>query len=138
MKNFEREVKDAAICMLAENAERIAAEAVELGEVRLSDCDWLQDYHFETNIDRDWTLLEAAQILEQLPNETDQGLWEGLSPHDAVRAQAAYTFGNAVWLVAEETLEDLQSSPEVNNLINQNSPRILAICLQKRLGGNRC
>lgn len=55
-------------------------------------------YHHETHVDRAYNLQDAALLLDQLSDheETDSGLWEGLPPRDAIGAQAAYTYGNAV------------------------------------------
>jgi hypothetical protein len=56
------------------------------------------EYHHENHVDRSYGLLEAATLLDELHRweEDDSGLWDGLSPRDAVSAQAAYTYGNAV------------------------------------------
>lgn len=55
-------------------------------------------YHHENHVDRSYDLTEAAAILDALADdeETDEGLWQGLAPRDAISAQAAYTYGNAV------------------------------------------
>jgi hypothetical protein len=60
--------------------------------------DYSDSYHHETHTDRSYSLLEAAQLLDELSNdeETDSGLWEGQEPREAVITQAAYTYGNAV------------------------------------------
>lgn len=56
------------------------------------------DYHHTNHVDKEYSLSEADGILEQLSEdeETDTGLWEGLAPREAISAQAAYTYGNAV------------------------------------------
>jgi hypothetical protein len=56
------------------------------------------DYHHEYHVDRYYTLLQAANLLDQLNDheETDSGLWDGQSPRKAVAVQAAHTYGNAV------------------------------------------
>ena len=56
------------------------------------------EYHHQSHIDREYSLSEAADVLETYAEfeETDSGLWEGLPPRDAISAQAAYTYGNAV------------------------------------------
>lgn len=52
----------------------------------------------ENFTDKYYCLPEAAEILDKLAEyeETDNGLWQGLSPRDAISAQAAYTYTNAV------------------------------------------
>lgn len=56
-------------------------------------------YHHESHVDKDYRLSDAAELLDQLSEyeETDNGLWEGLEPRRAIAAQAAYTYGNAVY-----------------------------------------
>ena len=39
--------------------------------------------------------------------ETDSGLWQGLPPRDAIRAQAAYTYGNAVLREWRDLIDDI-------------------------------
>ena len=53
----------------------------------------------EQYVDRKYNLQEAANLLHELSDyeERDRGLWEGLAPRDAIIAQAAYTYGNAVY-----------------------------------------
>lgn len=55
------------------------------------------------------SLRDAAELLHQLRDheETDEGLWEGLRPADAVVAQASYTYQNAVRHEVRSILEDL-------------------------------
>ena len=64
-------------------------------------------YHHENHIDKSYSLLEAATLLDQLGKyeETDSGLWEGLEPRKAVEVQAAFTYGNAVAAFWSELLE---------------------------------
>jgi len=56
-------------------------------------------WHHESHIDRDYRLTEAAELLDQLSEytEDDSGMWQGLEPREAIGAQAAYTYGNAVY-----------------------------------------
>ena len=44
-------------------------------------------------------LQEAAALLDELSKheETDNGLWEGQEPREAIATQAAFTYGNAVY-----------------------------------------
>lgn len=66
-------------------------------------------YHHESHVDKDYTLGESADILDQLSEdeETDTGLWEGLEPRRAIAAQAAYTYGNAVYSRWRRLIEDI-------------------------------
>lgn len=68
------------------------------------------EYHHLEHVDKEYDLLEAAMILEQLDKfeETDSGLWEGLEPRRAISCQAAYTYGNAVSYCFEELLQYIE------------------------------
>lgn len=81
-------------------------------------------YHHESNVDRDYSLVEAANLLEQLwrHEEDDSGLWQGLEPVRAVRAQAAYTYGNAVAAYFRELIEELNGDEELGKLLNPEPP----------------
>lgn len=68
-------------------------------------------YHHESHVDKEYDLMEAAQLLHELSNhkETDSGLWDGLEPEEAISAQAAHTYGNAVlseWRDLIEAIND--------------------------------
>jgi hypothetical protein len=48
-------------------------------------------------VDRSYTLQDAAYIVEECRNlEEDRGLWDSLEPIEAVKAQAAFSYGNDV------------------------------------------
>lgn len=68
-------------------------------------------YHHETHVDKSYRLLDAAELLDQLDDheETDNGLWEGQSPREAISIQAAYTFGNAVMHYWQELIEEINT-----------------------------
>lgn len=76
-------------------------------------------YHHENHVDRDYDLSEAAELLNQLSDheETDTGLWEGLEPRKAINAQAAYTYGNAVYAFWREIIEEINDSEEIGQLV---------------------
>lgn len=71
------------------------------------------DYHHTQHVDKDYNLLEAAQLLDQLSDweETDSGVWHRLEPRQAVAAQAAWTYGNAVLSMFEYVVAKI-SEPE--------------------------
>jgi hypothetical protein len=56
-------------------------------------------WHHECHVDRFYNLQEAAELLDQLFDHTeeDSGVWEGQEPRQAIGTQAAYTYGNAVY-----------------------------------------
>jgi len=64
-------------------------------------------YHHENHVDKVYTLLEAANLLEQLSEhgEDDYGLWESYPPVKAIVAQAAFTYGNAVYSSWRELID---------------------------------
>jgi hypothetical protein len=70
----------------------------EISDDLLNDYADGDSYHHENHVDNDYSLTEAATLLDQLSDheETDSGLWHGLEPRRAIAAQAAYTYGNAV------------------------------------------
>lgn len=78
------------------------------------------EYHHQTHIDRDWSLTEAAEIIEQCRwnLEDDSGLWQGLEPIKAVIAQAAYTYGNTVTSFFQDLIHDLNKDSELDKLLN--------------------
>ncbi len=69
-------------------------------------------YHHEAHVDKAYSLLQAAELLNELHEheETDSGLWGGMDPVMAVSCQAAFTYGNAVYdawrRIVEEINED--------------------------------
>lgn len=81
-----------------EIAEQIA-ESGEASDDMSNDYPDGDSYHHESHVDRWYDLTDAAQILDELSEyeETDGGLWDGREPRDAIAAQAAFTYGNAVY-----------------------------------------
>ncbi len=71
-------------------------------------------YHHENHTDRAYNLSDAADILDRLSEfeETDSGLWEGQEPRDAISAQAAYTYANAVYSEWRDLIEQLEEELE--------------------------
>lgn len=69
------------------------------------------NYHHENHVDRPYQLKEAADLLDELSDyeETDTGLWEGLPPRDAIGAQAAFTYGNAVLGIWQDQIDNINS-----------------------------
>jgi len=69
-------------------------------------------YHHENHIDNDYDLTEAAVLLDELSDyeETDSGLWQELEPRRAIAAQAAYTYGNAVYSFFQELIGEINDA----------------------------
>ncbi len=75
-------------------------------------------YHHEYNLDVDYSLVESAEILEEISQhkETDRGLWEGLEPEKAIKAQAAYTYGNAIMYHWKNIIKEINDDETLQEL----------------------
>jgi len=87
-------------------------EQVERGETvsdDLYDYSNGDEYHNQTHIDKEYSLSEAAELLDNLDRweEEDSGLWTGLEPRKAICAQAAFTYGNCVLSLWRDYIADL-------------------------------
>jgi hypothetical protein len=119
--NYLREAADDAADTVRNFADEILEQLLDDGEA--SD-DLLNDYpngdawHHECHVDKDYSLIDAATLIDQLRDfeENDSGLWEGLEPRRAIAAQAAYTYGNAVYSEWRELIEKINS--EASGIIN--------------------
>lgn len=91
--------------------DEIVEALMDSGEAPRDITEYSESYHHETHVDRSYSLIEAAHLLDDLNDyeETDEGLWEGQAPRDAVVAQAAWTYGNAVYSIFTKYLEDINS-----------------------------
>lgn len=69
-------------------------------------------YHHESHVDKFYDLTEAAELLDELSDyeETDSGLWQGLEPRRAIAAQAAYTYGNAVYSFFSDLIGEINDA----------------------------
>lgn len=110
--NYPREAEDDAKNMVEEFLDQIVEQLIEKGEASNdinNDYSGGDSYHHETHVDRSYSLLEAAELLDQLSDyeETDSGLWEGKEPRDAVTTQAAFTYGNAVYSEWNDLIEKI-------------------------------
>lgn len=78
-------------------------------------------YHHESHIDHAYSLTEAAAILDQLSfyTETDSGLWEGLEPREAISAQAAYTYGAAVYSMWMDLISEINDDDDLQALLSE-------------------
>jgi len=99
--NYRANARLDAIDMVRNYEDQIVEQLVDRGEASddyNNDYPGGDSYHHEQHVDKSYSLLEAATLLDQLSDheETDSGLWEGQLPREAITAQAAYTYGNAV------------------------------------------
>lgn len=98
--------------MATEFSDQIVSQLLDAGEAStdlLNDYAGGDSYHHETHVDKSYDLEEAATLLRELCKyeETDKGLWESLEPREAVCAQAAYTYGNAVYSLWQKLIEKI-------------------------------
>lgn len=100
--NYVKEAYDDAKQMIIEFSDEIVEKLIDDGEASddlNNDYSNGDSYHHESHVDKSYSLLEAARLLDQLSEfeETDSGLWEGQEPREAIATQAAYTYGAAVY-----------------------------------------
>lgn len=81
------------------------------GQAGVDITDYSETYHHESHVDRSYSLHAAADILSDLDEfeETDSGLWDGVAPKEAISAMAAYTYGNAVASMFNDTMNEINS-----------------------------
>lgn len=86
----------------------------------LNDYSGADSYHHETHVDRSYSLQEAAELLDELNSyeETDEGLWQGQQPRDAISTQAAYTYGNAVYSLWRDIIQTINDDPDLSELMD--------------------
>jgi hypothetical protein len=110
-ENARDDAKEAVSYFLDEIVDEIIdGENANTAERHITD--YSDSYHHETHVDRDYNLLEAAQVLHELSEYEvdDSGLWEGLGPRRAIAAMAAYTYGNAVNSLFSDLMEDIYNA----------------------------
>jgi hypothetical protein len=111
------DAKDTATNFLDEIVDAICDNG-EASDDLLNDYANGDGYHHENHVDQFYDLTEAAELLDELSRheETDTGLWAGLSPRDAICAQAAYTYGNAVMSDWQDIIKQINSDAEIEEL----------------------
>jgi hypothetical protein len=104
MTDYRTEGTSDARDFIAHYTDEIAAALVDYDKASddlFNDYDNGDSFIHERYTDRDYSLSEAAELLDQLSRweETDSGLWHGLEPRRAIAAQAAYTY--SAYVVSE-------------------------------------
>ncbi|MHA1952469.1 MAG: hypothetical protein ACW96U_00795 [Candidatus Heimdallarchaeaceae archaeon] len=109
--NYHEEAEDYAKEFIKEHVDIIIDDAISNGEISTDPYHYSDSWIHESVTDNWFDLQESAEILDQLDEweETDCGLWDGRSPKDAISAQAAYTYGNAVYSMVVNKLEKLDT-----------------------------
>lgn len=110
--------KDCALNFLDEIVESLL-EGGEASDDLTNDYPDGDSYHHESHVDKDYTLTEAADLLDELSDweETDSGLWQGLEPRRAVTCQAAFTYGNAVYHFWRELVGEINDSEDIREFL---------------------
>lgn len=110
--NYRKEAEEDAKDTVENFIDEIVEMLVDKGEASddlLNDYPNGDSYHHEHHTDKDYDLRESADLLDQLSDyeEDDEGLWQGLEPRRAIAAQAAYTYGNAVYSDWRDLIEKI-------------------------------
>ena len=110
--NYFQEAQEDALQFIEEYKDEIIQRLLDDGEASddvNNDYSSGDSYFHESFVDRDYSLLEAATLLDQLDQyeETDSGLWENQTPREALSAQAAYTYGNAVGHYIQQFIKEI-------------------------------
>jgi hypothetical protein len=120
-ENYRDEAQGDAADMAENFLDEIVEALVEKGEASddiNNDYHGGDSYHHETHIDKWYDLEDSARLLDELSEyeESDEGLWEGMKPRDAISAQAAYTYGRAVWELFSNLIETINEDDGVEEL----------------------
>ncbi len=122
MSEYRTEAKSDAASTAENFLDEIVNALMEDGEASddlLNDYPSGDSYHHENHPDKDYDLQESAAILDELHRyeETDSGLWEGLEPRRAIEAQAAYTYGNAVYGEFQDLVKEINGDSDIESLL---------------------
>jgi len=120
--NYRNDAHDDATTAIEHHLDEIIEHITSYGEVPvdpMNDLSGFDDYHHANHNDRDYSLQESAELLDQMRDyeETDDGLWEGLEPQRAISVQAALTYGNAVVGLIHEKLRELAKDDDLQKTI---------------------
>lgn len=117
MSDYRKEARSDAADFVLNFEDEVIEQLIDKGEASddlLNDYPGGDSYHHETHVDKCYSLSDAAEVLDSLGDftETDSGIWQGLEPRDAISAQAAYTYGNAVYSMAVDLIEIINRQAE--------------------------
>ena len=112
MSNYREDARADAVSTVENYEDEIVEMIIDSGEASsdlLNDYGSGDSYHHESHVDKFYNLSEAAEVLDELSDfeETDTGLWEGLPPREAIGAQAAYTYGAAVYSFFTDLIKEI-------------------------------
>lgn len=120
--NYASKARSDAADMVEYFVDEIVEQLVDSGEASddfNNDYPEGDSYHHEQHVDKAYTLTEAAAILDQLSRheESDEGLWDGLAPREAISCQAAYTYGNAVAYEWSNLIALINTDPQIGDAL---------------------
>lgn len=108
---YSNEVQRTALSFIVDNKTIITAGLADNADFNRDEIESLDEAFHSSVVDVAYTLSDAAWVLDNCDNEEDdEGLWQGLSPQEAVKAQAAYSFANDVWTACEKIYNELLAS----------------------------
>jgi hypothetical protein len=112
MGNWRKEAADDAILFIDEYKDAIVEQIMDNKEASDElnyDYDKGAAFIHESYIDKEYDLLDAAQLLKDLRDykETDSGLWKGQEPEQAISTQAAFTYGNVVVVFIQDLIKEI-------------------------------
>lgn len=112
LKKAAEDARDMASYFIDDILDQLADGGEASEDMGSKSYDRADEYHHESHVEESYTLMEAANLLDQLDQyeETDSGLWEGQSPRDAISTQAAFTYGNAVYDAWQELIKDINAA----------------------------
>ncbi len=115
MSDYRKEARADAVSTVENYEDEIAEKIFDDGEASddlLNDYGHGDSYHHERHVDKYYDLSDAAEVLDELSDfeETDTGLWEGLAPREAIGAQAAYTYGAAVYSFFQDLIKEVNDA----------------------------
>jgi len=111
--NLAEDVQQDAVDFIIQHDEDFKAALVNDDDFDRNSIDCLDSSFHEDIVDRSYTLEDAAHVVSNCENEeTDTGLWDGQQPEDALRAKAAYCYGNDVWHRMDALFADLKEAYE--------------------------
>lgn len=109
-RNYDEQVIEEAKCFLYDNEDMIRDAIKNGSDFDRNDIDELDEVFHYSIVDRAYSLMEAAFIVENCHEEEhDSGLWDGQSPRDAINTMAAFSFANDVWDELTALYEQIRS-----------------------------
>lgn len=115
--DYRQKAEEDARDTVSEYQDEILEKLIEDGKASddlLNDYGNGDAYHHESHVDKFYSLLDAAELIDQLSEheETDSGLWDGQQPKEAIGTCAAFTYGNAVYSEWTDLIDEINGEAE--------------------------